>query len=391
MKDTELTSKKIIPIISFLSALGALTSIWQTKEYYETRSGMAAFHSFCNIGQSFDCTAIEISKYSELFSGIPVSGMALAGYLVIFILSLFGLSAAHRKNLRPFLLVFSSLALLCSVVYFFIMVTLIHKFCLLCLGVDAINIALFFTVLKMPTEEKDSSGLSITHVIGTGLASLLIAFLFTKGLDPYADIKKEDINDTIENVLSAPVTTFQVPSDAPVIGNPNAPITIVKFSDYECPACRMAATAIHPLFKRYPNEVKFVFVNYPLDQACNPNIPNKMHEYACEAALVAICSSEQGKFQEAYETLFENQKDFAANKIADLVLSKLPDLDAQKLKSCITLPSSMDKIKRDVDVGGKTGLNIQSTPTFYINGKKVEGGLPTQIWIQIIDRMLTQK
>ena len=153
----------------------------------------------------------------------------------------------------------------------------------------------------------------------------------------------------------------------------------------------MAATAIHPLFKRYPNEVKFVFVNYPLDQACNPNIPNKMHEYACEAALVAICSSEQGKFQEAYETLFENQKDFAANKIADLVLSKLPDLDAQKLKSCITLPSSMDKIKRDVDVGGKTGLNIQSTPTFYINGKKVEGGLPTQIWIQIIDRMLTQK
>ncbi|CAN5951496.1 unnamed protein product [Sphagnum jensenii] len=268
------------------------------------------------------------------------------------------------------------------------MVTLIQKFCILCLGVDAINIALFCLVLKMPKEEKDSSALSVLHVIGTGLASLLIAFLFTKGLDPYADLKKEDINDSIESVLNTPVTNFQPPSDAPVIGNPNAPITIVKFSDYECPACRMAATAIHPLFKRYPNEVKFVFVNYPLDQGCNPNVPSKMHEFACEAALVAICATDQGKFQDAYEVLFENQKDFSANKIADLVLSKIPSLDAAKLKSCITLPSSMDKIRRDVDLGGKSNLNIQSTPTFYINGKKIEGGLPTQVWMQIIDRML---
>ena len=116
-----------------------------------------------------------------------------------------------------------------------------------------------------------------------------------------------------------------------------------------------------------------------------------MHEFACEAAEAAICATEQGRFEDAYETLFENQNSFAQNKIADLLVSKIKGLDEAKLKNCMTLPSTLDKIRRDVDIGGKNQMNITSTPTFYINGKKIEGGLPTTIWIQIIERMLGQK
>ena len=62
----------------------------------------------------------------------------------------------------------------------------------------------------------------------------------------------------------------------------------------------------------------------------------------------------------------------------------------QKLQDCTKLPSTAEKLKRDIETGSKEKLNIQSTPTFFINGKKVEGGLPTNLWVEIIDRMLKQ-
>jgi hypothetical protein len=84
-----------------------------------------------------------MSKYAELMDGIPLSGFAISGYLVILILSLYGFSEAHRNHVRKLLLFFSGVAVLFSLAYLIIMVGTIGKFCLLCLGVDVINLAIF--------------------------------------------------------------------------------------------------------------------------------------------------------------------------------------------------------------------------------------------------------
>ena len=383
-------NKKLI-LINIFSAIGAIVSIWQTRLFYVTRSGMGDGHSFCNIGQTFDCTAIEMSSYSEFLGGFPVSGFAVAGYLLILILSLYGYSETLRKNIRKLLLVFTLIAVAFSIGYLAIMIGKIGKLCIICLGVDVINLALLGITLSLPTEEDQyvpSTGLNIPQLFGAGAISLVAAFLISKGMNPQDGMKKEDMNDIVESVLSAPVTPLEIPSDVPTMGNPNASITIVKFSDFQCPACKMAANAVHPLMKRYPNDIKFAFVNFPLDMGCNPQIKNKMHEFACEAATVAICAHQQGKFADAYEILFDKQKDFEAGKIADL-LSSIPGLDLGKLKECTKLPSTVEKIQRDVSLAEK--VKIQSTPTFFINGKKLEGGLPTNLWIEIIDRTLNKK
>jgi protein-disulfide isomerase/uncharacterized membrane protein len=380
------TRKNLLPFISLFSLIGAAISIWQTRLFFVTRSGMGEMHSFCNIGQTFDCTAIEMSSYSELFPGFPLAAFAIAGYLMILVLSLYGMSENMRKSIRTLLVTFTSIAILFSLGYLLIMVNQIGKLCLLCLSVDVINVILLILALKLPKPESYSSGdLALPRVVGIGFLALFVAFLFSRGLNPQAEMKQEDMNDMVESVLATPAVAVTLPSDAPVVGDPNAPVTMVKFSDYQCPACKMGANAIHPLFKRYPKDVKFVFINYPLDQACNPAIKQRMHEFACEAASVAICATEQGKFIEAYETLFENQSNFETGKIADL-LTKVKGIDLAKLKACITLPSTAEKIKRDVELG--TVMKIQSTPTFFLNGKKVEGGLPTNLWIQIIDKTL---
>ena len=379
--------KTTLPWIAIISLIGAAISIWQTKLFYATRTGMSGMRSFCNIGQTFDCTAVEMSKYSEFFAGLPLSGLAIAGYLVILLLALYGFSDSAKQNIKKYLILFSAIAVLFSVTYLAIMLVVIGKFCVICLSVDLINILLLVFALRLPQENETTSagGVSVTQLAGIGAIALVVAFLCTRALNPLAEMKQEDITDIIENVMNAPVTPIEIPADAPFVGPANAPITIVKFSDYECPACKMGANAIHPLFKRYPNDVKFVFINYPLDQACNPEIKRPMHTFACEAATVAICASEQGKFMDAYETLFENQESFKTGQVAD-VLASVPGLDLQKMKSCTALPSTSEKIKRDIQLGVQ--VKIQSTPTFFINGKKVEGGLPTNIWVQIIDRML---
>jgi protein-disulfide isomerase/uncharacterized membrane protein len=384
---TQTIRKNLLPFIGVLSFIGAALSVWQTRLFYITRSGMSEMHTFCNIGQTFDCTAIEMSRYSELFPGFPLSAFAIAGYLMIFIISLYGMSETMRKNSRSILVALTSVAFLFSIVYLVIMTTQIGKLCLLCLTVDVINLIMLLIALKLPKPDHSKKGgtIGLPRFVGSGFLVLFIGFLFTKGLNPQADMKQEDANDMVESVLTTPPVEMTIPTDAPVVGNPNAPITLVKFSDYQCPACKMGANAIHPLFKRYPDQVKFVFINYPLDMNCNPAIKSKMHEFACEAASVAICATEQGKFLDAYETLFSNQEHLATGKIADL-LSAIPGIDLPKLKNCMTLPSTADKIKRDVEFG--TAMKIQSTPTFFMNGKKVEGGLPTSLWIQIIDRTL---
>jgi protein-disulfide isomerase len=377
-----------LSLITLLSALGAGISIWQTYLFNQTRGGLGSGHGFCNIGKAFDCTAIEMSKYAEIFDGLPLSGLAIAGYLIIFMISLYGFNDSFRQNVRKLLLIFTGIAFVFSIGYLGIMIGIIGKFCLLCLGVDTINLALIILTLTIPQKEDPyipPRSLSAPQMAGLGVAALIAAFLINKATNPQGDMKAQDINDIVESVLNAPVTPLDIPADTPYMGKADAPITIVKFFDYQCPACRMSAEATHPLFKRYPNEIKMVYFNFPLDAGCNPLIKNVMHEFACEASRVAVCANQQGHFTEAYEILFAHQTDFQLNRIAEL-LGTIPGIDLEKLKECTNLPSTIEKIKKDVESASK--LNIRSTPTFFINGKKLEGGMPTSIWIKILDQML---
>jgi protein-disulfide isomerase len=382
------TPSRLYITLSALSFAGALLSLWQTRLFFLTRTGMGDFKSFCNIGQTFDCTAVEMSNYAEMLPGIPLSGFAVAGYCVLLILSLCGLSPNLRKSLKPWLVGFSGVAFLFSLVYLLIMLTQIGKLCLLCLVIDSLNMILFILALTLPKREPSAQGLRPGQMIAIGTGSLIAAFLAIQALNPQAGVKSQDLEDIVDSVMQSPVMPLEIPADAPVIGASDAPITIVKFSDYECPACKVGAGAIHPLFKRYPKLVRFVFMNFPLAHECNadPRLSRTIHVFACEAAAAAVCAKEQGKFGEAYEALFENQSAFKTNGIADLLASKVDGLDPARMKECMKLPSTSDKIRHDSLVG--VNLKVQSTPTFFINGRKVEGGMPTNVWVKIIEKLL---
>jgi protein-disulfide isomerase len=169
------------------------------------------------------------------------------------------------------------------------------------------------------------------------------------------------------------------------MGSPSAPITIVKFMDFQCPSCKLGGALLHTVLAKYPEKVRIVIRNFPLDSSCNPKMPaGGGHPRACEAARGALCAGEQGKFKEAYEKLFEKQEEL--RMLSPLqILKTIPGVDAARLDSCAADSATAQKVTRDI-VEGET-VQIHGTPTYFINGHRL-AGIPTLgVWSKLVEKL----
>jgi len=165
------------------------------------------------------------------------------------------------------------------------------------------------------------------------------------------------------------------PLDVPgghVKGRPDAPVTIVEFSDFECGHCKLAYEGLKQALPIYGDQVQVRFHHYPLDGACNAAMPpGGGHKYACLAAMAAECADAQGKFWQYHDMLFEHQPAFTREDLlryaADL------GLDRDAFVACLESDAPRAAIRQDVASGTKLG--IDSTPTLYLNGRTVRGAL----------------
>ena len=150
-------------------------------------------------------------------------------------------------------------------------------------------------------------------------------------------------------------------------GDGTAPVTIVEFSDFQCPYCaRFAANTISQIDENYikNGKVKVVYRDFPLDS----------HKNAVPAALAAQCAGEQGKFWEMHDVIFEKQSEWdesaeAAEKFKNY--SKQLGLDVKKFNACFDSKKYEDEIQKDLIDGVAAG--IQGTPGSFLNGKEVAG------------------
>jgi protein-disulfide isomerase len=161
----------------------------------------------------------------------------------------------------------------------------------------------------------------------------------------------------------------------PTWGSSKAPVTIVEFSDFQCPFCARAVPIIEKIKQEYgPEKVRLVFHHLPL--------PN--HNRAVPASLAASCANEQGKFWEMHNMLFENQ---AKLEDADLKsYAKKLALDETKFSECYDKKAHMDRIEASKKEGEKAG--ISATPSFVINGVLIQGAQPFERFKEKIDRAL---
>ena len=173
------------------------------------------------------------------------------------------------------------------------------------------------------------------------------------------------------------VVRYDVPlDDDPVLGPQDAPITIVEFTDYECPFCRKWHAEVFPkLMEAYPDQVRLVYRDFPL---------TSIHVNAQPAAEAANCANEQGAFWDFTDKLYRMEQGLSAQAY-EVYASQL-DLDAQAFKDCLESGRYKEEIQSDFDFAANLG--VRSTPTFFINGIAIVGAQPFEVFQQVIEKEL---
>lgn len=148
-----------------------------------------------------------------------------------------------------------------------------------------------------------------------------------------------------------------------VKGNADATVKLVEYSDFQCPACAAFQPVVTELMSKYGDKISFEYKNFPLP----------MHPYALPAAVAAEAAGQQGKFYEFHDMLFQNQEEWSKSSTPSVFFIKYAGeigLDVEKFKSQMNSTALRDKVKNDQAEGRK--LEISGTPTFFLNGEKME-------------------
>lgn len=174
-------------------------------------------------------------------------------------------------------------------------------------------------------------------------------------------------------MIEPPRVVVSVDDDASR-GPKDAPITIVEFSDYQCPYCARAEDSITQVLQKYGDKVRIVYRDYPLS----------FHQNAEISAIGSECAEEQGKFWEMHGAMFANQQKLAP---ADLVETAAGlGLNKEEFKACLDSGKYRDEVQSDFKEGASYG--VTGTPAFFINGVMVSGAQPPEAFYKIIDREL---
>jgi protein-disulfide isomerase len=172
---------------------------------------------------------------------------------------------------------------------------------------------------------------------------------------------------------------LKITKDDVILGDPKAPVTIIEYSDYQCPFCKRFFDETElQLRKEYieTGKVKMIYRDFPLPG----------HPYAMPAAEAANCAKDQGKFWAYHDLIFKNQNNLAT--IDYLKLAEELKMNVSEFKNCLDSKKYTQKIQNDYNLGSKIG--VDGTPTFFVNGKQIVGAQPYYAFKSVIDQELNK-
>lgn len=185
-----------------------------------------------------------------------------------------------------------------------------------------------------------------------------------------------------EEVVSATATIIS-PSDTKIIGAENGAISLIEYSDFQCPACAAYHPIVTKLNEEFPNDLKIAYRYYPL---------TSIHKNAMISAQAAEAARKQGKFREMHDQLFDHQKEWGESKDAISMIREYANsigLDMDQFEKDLNSDETKNAIEADKQLGDQA--RIQGTPTFFLNGKKVEGIQKYEDFKKLIDEAVSKK
>ena len=324
--------------------------------------------------------------------GIPVAGWAIVYFG--FLLTLLWLTILLGKDFqREGMIAAIAVTGVGTAVSLYLLVGLVSgtwPFCPACALINALNLALLAAL-------KTASGLSWSGAvrgIGQGVRFLwssgetdsrlaqwrLIALLvpLLVGIVIYQWVlvefvrfegKAPQINgaELLTAYQSSPLQPVGITLDHPALGSPDAPLQMVVFSDFQCPYCKEFAFQTRHLEEHYSEQLRLVFVHFPLGKDCNPIMVQELHASSCEAARASEAARLQGEFWSFHDAVFG--QDLGADPEVFLKLAEGAGLDIDRFAQDLSSEVVAGRVAADIQMG--IDLEINSTPSVFLNNRRV--------------------
>ncbi len=339
----------------------------------------AAGPSICSINATFDCDKVNSSDASML-AGVPVTVFGVGFYAGLIIA---GLTAKKgEKDEGRFdqaVAIFSWPAVVFSI-YLAYESKVLGAFCVMCITIYLSNLILWFAGrqgLKQHNRSiTDLAGFVSSSDTGTIVVVFAITFVGLNSMKP-EDASKPKTDAQGHKDYSAlygkPTGPVELVGNEPILGNPNAPITVVEYADYGCPHCAHAWKEVKGLLQARP-DVRIAYKYFPRSSNCHPALGEPDERGAlCDATYAAECARQQDKFYEMSTQLFTNQGAFAPEQLR--FMANDIGLDMAKFETCLADPATKATVVAAAVSGDAAG--VYGTPTLFVRGLVGDG------WIQL--------
>ncbi len=352
-----------------LSSLMIGFSIYLTSHYFAIKfpTGLES-GSLCNLNSFFNCDSTTLSPASNIF-GVPISIFGI----IIGALVMLGLFVKNEKLEKTvyFTLIINMIGCVGLFLYSLIGLGGLCPFCTLYYIASGLTLWMF---VKQSEDFKPDF-----LVLGGFAVIVLIAGYLTKmNVDGRIQAQSSVANDLINQYYSLPnLGSPATPSEFLIATAADAPIQMQIFSDFECPACKALSEQMPQIIQRYGGKIHIQYFFYPLDNNCNPSMERPLHQFACRAAYYTTCMPRE-QFGIVHDEIFHNQE-----RLADFLKGAIAKNNVEK---CVDDPKTKEKVVAMINAA--TPFNIRSTPSFLLNGVKIEGVLPIDQLFAIMDEIL---
>lgn len=199
----------------------------------------------------------------------------------------------------------------------------------------------------------------------------------TRKGDVYSKLLERLENDAkVEVYMERPRIEVGIDDDA-TKGKKDAPITVIEFSDFQCPFCKRARATVNEILSTYGNQVQYAFRDFPLS----------FHKLAPKAHEACECAGDQGKYWECNALLWEKQPELAVDKLKEY--ARTLGLDGGKFDSCLDSGKNAAEVEKDIQDGAAAG--VSGTPAYFINGIMISGAQPFPNFKKVIDGEIKEK
>jgi uncharacterized membrane protein/protein-disulfide isomerase len=351
------------------------------------------YTSFCDINATVRCKQAYLSRYGSV-GGVPVAVGGIVFFTLVLLLTWAGRKGSRVADSAPaYVFALSTLGLAVVLYLGYASFFILKEVCPICVTTYVAVIGVFIVsggASTLPMSRLPGRLLRDIRVLVATPLALAIALLLLAGAGSAIAYFPRLQAGGAATQAQAPTLTQDQRSEferwwdvQPKVEVPyprdGAKVLVVKFNDYQCPPCKQTYMAYEPILAKYsPSDVKYLMKHFPLNPECNASLTSMVHPAACDAAAAVVMARSKGTFEKLTAWFFAHQEELspATVRTAAKEIGGIRDFDAEYAKA-------IEEVKADATTGGVLG--VRKTPTFFINGRRLEGGLPPQYFADAIE------